>query len=287
MPESFTTLLQKSWTYFAGHIKPILIAAVVFGIILHFAQASLAHKTMGSMEDRLGSLDTVKMEELSERIENGDEQAFQEMMMELGVLGESGEIYEEKMQGMAVEFMTKLLPSIGVFTIVMMVLSLISFTYFSILAVDDTQSALHIFRRTPGLILPIIGISLWSFLRSFSWIPFIGFIPGIIIGPRLIFAGVIFIKEQKGVIESVKLSYDRTSGYWGKIVGNMILMMLCLCVAGLLLMIAVGIVGMIVPMFVGVITGALSYLYTAFAAIFTTQLALTVMAYPMRPQKVL
>jgi len=148
MPESFTTLLQKSWTYFAGHIKPILIAAVVFGIILHFAQASLAHKTMGSMEDRLGSLDTVKMEELSERIENGDEQAFQEMMMELGVLGESGEIYEEKMQGMAVEFMTKLLPSIGVFTIVMMVLSLISFTYFSILAVDDTQSALHIFRNT-------------------------------------------------------------------------------------------------------------------------------------------
>ena len=117
------------------------------------------------MEDRLGSLDTIKMEELSERIENGDEQAFQEMMMELGVVGESGEIDEAEMQSMAVEFMTKLLPSIGVFTIVMMLLSLISFTYFSILAVDDTQSALHVFRRTPGLIFPIIGISLWSSLR--------------------------------------------------------------------------------------------------------------------------
>ena len=88
-------------------------------------------------------------------------------------------------------------------------------------------------------------------------------------------------------MESVKLSYDRTSGYWGKIVGNMFLMVLCLCAAGLLLMIAVGIVEMVVPMFVGLITGVLWYLYTAFAAIFVTQLALTVMAYPMRPQKVL
>ncbi|MBT7337186.1 hypothetical protein HN801_00580, partial [Candidatus Peregrinibacteria bacterium] len=159
MPESFTSLLQKSWTYFTGHIKPILIAAVTFGVVLHVAQTSLTHSAMGSVEDRLGSIDIEKMEDLSERIENGDEQAFQEMMAEFGVLGEGGEIDEEEMEKLAMGFLKKFIPVIGVFTVVMMILSLVSFTYFSILALDDTQSALHVFRRTPGLILPIIGIS--------------------------------------------------------------------------------------------------------------------------------
>ena len=79
MIDPLGTLLKESWNFFTSHIKPILIGAVVLGVLTFGAQKLLETKAIGSIEDRFGSLE--KIEEFSERIEQGDEEAFQEMMM--------------------------------------------------------------------------------------------------------------------------------------------------------------------------------------------------------------
>lgn len=287
MPETFGTLLQKTWTTIRGSVKPILIGSLVFGIALTTTESMLTDAATRSVQDRFGAMNTEKMEELSERIESGDEEAFQEMMMELGVVGDSGKIDEEKMEHMATGFMMSLMPSFGLFAIVMMIISLVATTYFWVLALHESEDALSIAKKTPTLIVPMLGVWVWSFLRSFAWIPFIGIIPAIVLGPRFAFASIILIKEKKGVVESVALSYERTRGYWGKIVGNGLLMILCLFVAAIIVEILVRMIGVAVPMSALVLKATVTYIYTAAMTIFIVHLAKTVMAHPLRPQKVL
>ncbi len=102
----------------------------------------------------------------------------------------------------------------------------------------------------------ILG-GIWIMLRSFVWIGLFA-LPFLIIGgnkenlgliligvliavaamvcglyflPRLAFINIIQLKEHTGVRKSGELSLKYTDGYWGKIVGNNLLMMLCVMLA--------------------------------------------------------
>lgn len=270
---------QKLW-------KPILVGAVLFAVLSAAGQTFFVGSAMDSMPDSLGGMDMDYMEELAQRIEAGDEEAMKEMMDSMGVMGADGmfneEIAEEVATDMALEMFGGMLPGLSTFILVMMVVSLLANAYYLVIAVHGEANTKSALQKTPGLILPLLGLWIWTFLRTFAWIPIIGLVFAIIIGPRLIAAQVILLREGKGVIESTKLSYERTRGYWGKIFGNLLVMALLLwvvlLVAGIALSIALAIFASSSMLLSSLTVGIMQWLATAYGTIFAVKLADTVMA---------
>lgn len=135
-------------------------------------------------------------------------------------------------------------------TIVGVIFQMLQTMYALILATDRTKTVKAGIQKAWRYLWRLLLGGMWIVLRSYAWIgifslPF--FILGgegenpafIMIGmvifiaamvcaicflPRLAFVNVIQLKDGTGIRKSAELSLDRTQGYWGKIVGNNILM---------------------------------------------------------------
>lgn len=131
-------------------------------------------------------------------------------------------------------------------------LQILQTMYALVVAVDRSKDVkISILKAWRYLWRLILG-GIWIMLRSFAWItclaiPFLAvgaieknfgvamigvvlFIAGIICAivflPRLSFTNVIQLKDGTGIRVSANLSLQRTQGYWGKIVGNNLLVAL-------------------------------------------------------------
>jgi hypothetical protein len=279
MTESIGTLLSGSWKFFLLHLQTILIASAVLGCLMFGVQKILEVKATGSMEERFGDLDHI--EELAERIEAGDPDAFQEMMMQMGMMGDEGEVDEAAVAAASADVMGKMMPIFALVFFSIFVLTMIGSIFFIVLAVEGSTDFMTTLRRVPGLILPMFGVWIWGFLRSFAWIPVLGVIFAIIIGPRLIMSSVILVKEKKGVRESVKLSYKRSRGYWRKIVGNCVVAILVSLLAMLVLSIGVGFSAQVSGALAGLIGAILQGMVTAYGTIFIVRLSNTILNNPL------
>ena len=284
MTESLSALLVGSWNFLTQKWKPILIGAALFAALMGAAQLLLVEAAVNS---KLGDSmdDTERMEELADRMEAGDPTAFQEMMEEIGMVGEDGEVNEDAMEDVATNMMKDMLPTVGAVAIVFMFISLLAGAYYMVLAIDpklDFQGGL---KQVPKVIVPLVGLWIWMFLRSFAWIPFIGIIFAIVIGPRLALAPVILLREKKGIMESTKSSYIRSNGYWGKIIGNAI-------VAGLCVWLAMMVIGMLtsflsdISLALGLFAVSLMQMVgSAYLTVFIVKLSDTVLAHPIKAAK--
>jgi len=208
-------------------------------------------------------------------------------MAAMAKMGESMEGMTEEEQEAFVQNqmlggMAKMLPGIVMSVVVMIAIGLVTSAYFSILVIKEMDDPMAILSKTPGLILPLFGLGLWIMLRTFIWIPIIGIIPAIILGPRFIASSVYLVRDGKGVFESARLSYDATAGYWGKIVGNMIVMGIAMIIVSLVAGIATSMLGFasaLVALWAGQVV---QQLLSAFAMFFGVRLALTVMKNPIK-----
>lgn len=282
MTDSLGTLLSRSYTSYKTLIRPIIVGAVLFAVISTAGQALFMHTTMDALPNGMG--DIQKMEELADRFEAGDEAALNEMLETMGLVNEQGElISDDQMEDMVTGMMMSMLPSISSLFIVMMIVSIIASAYYFVIAVFGVQDTAQALRQSPSIVFPLLGVWIWSFLRSFAWIPFIGVIFAIVIGPRLVAAPVVLLKEKKGITDSVRLSYERTRGYWGKIVGNLLVMALLMWI----LMMVIGLITSLLfddmYMISAFIAGLLQWLSTGFATIFVVALSETVMAHQFKP----
>ncbi|MDB4977956.1 MAG: hypothetical protein JWM56_142 [Candidatus Peribacteria bacterium] len=144
-------------------------------------------------------------------------------------------------------------------------------------------------------ILPLIGVGIWSFLRSYIWVPLLSIIPGLfyppfllilflavpaviilalIFYPRFWLAQAYLIQDKVGIRQSVQLSYERSRGYWGKIFGNIFVWNL---VIGISLWIVQIIIGLLMVIFVSATGNAyplFSVLLASGAKTFTTQIGM-------------
>jgi|AP95_1055475.scaffolds.fasta_scaffold13903_3 hypothetical protein len=281
MTESLGTLLKGSLHFCKTHARPILIASVVFGVLMFSVQKVLEVKITTSMENTFG--DVEQMQEISNRIEKGDEEAFQEMMMMMGMMGEDGEMSEERVAKAALGLWKGMLPLFTLFFVAMILISLISTAFYLTLAIEGSQDFMTTLRRVPSLMLPLLGVWVWSFLRSFAWIPVIGILIAVIIGPRLTLSSVILVKEKKGVMESVKESYIRTRGYWGKIVSNGFVATLLVMIVMLILTLGVGLLGSMSMTAAAIVGSVIQSAMTAFGAIFVVRLSNTISDHPLQP----
>jgi hypothetical protein len=235
MTESLGSLLSRSWGFYKKHLVPIAVGAVIVGAIMLALQLQMQRSVQTNL---LGGMkfDSARMEQLQRRVESGDPQAIAEMQREAqkmieGFTGDSGVV------GKAVaEIGWSLLLSI----FVSMLVSLLYNGYILLLVVED-KSVQATFQRLIAFAVPLLGLSVWLFIRSFVWIPLAGIVIAIILAPRFILAPIILMHEGKGVMASASESYARTRGMWGKIVGNTFVASFCAWMAAMVVTIVLSI----------------------------------------------
>ncbi len=277
-------LLSQSWSSFRSSLKLVLIGAVIFGTLIAITQGLLqkdVQRGTGALMEGLG-IDPARLEELGRLAEAGDEAALQEMMDGLGGINQELEGMTEEEQaafvtGKFLGAFGTMVPALSIGALISFLISAIALTYFSILALKDVKDPAVIARQIPGLILPMIGLMIWIFLRSFVWL-FV--IPAIVLGPRFIASIVYLVRDGKGVMESARLSYGATAGYWGKIWGNGIVLAVVLFVVSLVLGMVVGIIGAVSAPVGAWVMQMVQQGISAFAILFSLRLALTIMENP-------
>lgn len=278
-PALLGQLLSETTQYIKAHWQPLALGAVVLGIVLGLMQMYLGAATAVTIEQNLDqfNIDVERMEELSGRIEAGDEAALDEL--EALLEGSVGGMNQDQMRAAGLGMFRSLMPAIGLSVIVSMLLGFLAHAYYSLIAVEgkDLSATLG---RTGKVLLPLAGVSLWAFIRSFAWIPVIGIIPAIILGPRFIAAPLIYLTEGKGIMASVSDSYRRTRGYWPKIAGNMIVAVLIFIVAAMITNTVLGIALMAFEPVLFVLNQIVGQLFVAFTTVFAIRLAHTILQHP-------
>lgn len=282
-------LLKDAYRFCVSHWQTILIGAVLFGtlsaILLAVSNKKVEMGMLGSME-RMG-LNQQEMMDLQVRIQAGDEAAMAEAQAKMEEFGEKLEGMSDEERGtfFATEGMAmfrKMLPVMGIGLLISILIGTAAQAYFLLLALGKGKDAIAILNGVPKLFLPLLGVWLWSVLRSFIWIPILGLIPAIILGPRFLLAPIILVREGKGVLESVQSSYVRTSGYWGKIIGNLIVVALVCFLAMIVLGLLSPVFSMIAPVISLWYGAVVKQVASAFMVVFAVALAKTIMEHPMK-----
>ncbi|OIO55514.1 hypothetical protein AUJ46_00920 [Candidatus Peregrinibacteria bacterium CG1_02_54_53] len=274
MTASLGTLLTDSWGSFRRALTPILVGAVLFGLVMAIGQSFVGQRVAqkaGSVFENMG-FDPQQMQELQQRIQMGDEAAMNELAQQMEKLGGSE---GEAMAGAVGSMYTSLLPMLGASMLIMWVISLIASAYFLLIGLNDKITFQAARARTPGLIIPLFLLSLWVMIRSFIWIPIIGIIIAIILGPRFVCAPLLLVRDHKGVLESASMSYAKTRGFWGKIFGNIFVAALCAMIAFMVLGFVVGFFGMGAA---SILMPMVNMLATAFLTIFVVKLGTTILS---------
>lgn len=176
--------------------------------------------------------------------------------------------------------------------------------YYYLIAIrkqDDIQKGMT---QALPVVFPVIGIIIWTFIRSFVWVPIIVallivavahnslvfvsvvsltaavaiLVLALIFSPRFAFSTVILIHERKSIRDSVELSYKRTKGYWGKIMGNLIVVGIITVLLLIVFSIVAHIIGITGITFLSNIVMQFGrYISTAFYAVFVVHLAQALM----------
>lgn len=282
-PAPLGRLLSESFAYYKAHWQSLAVGAVIFGVVTGLVGASVAtHAGTAVMQgmDQMG-IDTDRMQQLADRMEQGDEAAMDELeeMLAGQFEGMSDEQIANRMAGPMRGMVGKVAPAFGAAALIGWIISMLAYAYYALVAVEG-KDVNGTFSRATRVMLPLFGLSLWTMLRTFIWIPVLGLIPAIILGPRFVAGPLLFLTEGKGVTASVSESYRRTRGYWGKIVGNVIVAAL---VGGLALAVANMVLGILLgalPLVLVVAAKIAAQFLSAWMAVFSVRLSQTVLQHP-------
>ena len=273
------TLINDAIKFTQTHLVVLVVGAVVFGFLTQGVGWWMAGsagmgmgKDLGAWQNQMESVGK-QMEALQQKAANGGlDEASQKQMEELGK-----QMAEQSMQGASMMggVFLSMLPAIGLALLLTIVISLFAKSYFLVVAVKGMSDPATALQATVMWLLPLVGLWIWLALRTFIWIPFIGLIIAIILGPRFILAPLYLLEHNKGAMESARMSYSKTKGYWGKIFGNALLFgIVTMVCAGILSKIFVGVLGLMAG---GFLAAVISEFAGAMLVVFSMQLARTVM----------
>lgn len=257
--KSLSALLNDSWQFSKQHFVVLLMGSIVFGGFTGFIQ----QVTNGVLVERYQTLIHVspqRLQELGERIQLGDELAAQELLTEM--IGTNGTVpnnQEEAMQVMGKRFeamFIAILPALFWSFVAITLLQVLLCGYMFLVPLFSIKSTGEAMKHTVATFFPFFGLSIWLFLASFIWIPFLGLLYATYYLPRALFAPMFLLGERQGVRESVRSSFVITKGQWNRVTW---LTSICVLLTMLIGLIASGIlqgIGLL-PIFLGSIVGAL------------------------------
>ena len=225
------TLLSSTFHNCRERLRPLIIGVVLFGSLIAIVSAVSNRRIEGHIWDgmhRLG-VDQSRIMELQEQLRSGDEGAVEAAMAEMNtMMGGVDSMSEDERDALfrreGLAMMLRALPVMSVGIFAWAVISLLATAYYLFFSLGKGKDAVEILGNSVHAVFPLLGVWIWSFIRSFAWIPLIGIIPAVILGPRFALAPVILVTQNKGVMGSVAESYAKTRGYWGKIVGNLLVL---------------------------------------------------------------
>ncbi len=238
MTKPLSTLLGDTWSFVQQHAATIAVGAVVFGLIHGAVQMHVQVKAVHNVGNIMG-MDMQKFQELSQRMAQGDQDAARELQ-EMGEnrmneMGGTPEAREAAMAAMGMSALKGMLPAVGFGMLILFIVQMLSMSYYSVVAIRGVRDVGSVFQQALPLMLPLIGLWIWTTLRTFIWIPLIGPIFAIILGPRFIAGPVLLVRDGKGIMDAASQSYSRTAGFWGKIFGNMFVIGLCMAIISIIL----------------------------------------------------
>ena len=278
--KSLGTLINDTIKFTQTHLVVLVVGAVVFGFLTQgvtwwFIGSSgfMGGQTAVMWQQQMNDA-TEKMKALQDKAMQGGgmDAESQKQMEDL-----AKQITEQSMQGagMMGSMLKSILPALGISLLLGLLVMAVAKSYFLIVAVKGMNDPATALQATLTSLLPLIGLWIWLAIRTFIWIPFVGIIVAIILGPRFLLAPLYLLEQHKGSMESARMSYAKTRGWWGKIFGNAF-------VFGLVVMICAAVVSKIVGSILGfMIGGFVAAMLTQFAGallvVFSMQLARTVM----------
>ncbi len=289
MPTPLGQLLSDSWNICRKNIRTLVIGALLFGTLIAVVGAVANRKIEGHVwqgMQRLG-MEQSQMMELQRKIQSGEENAVAEAMAEMERMGGLMEqMTDEEREALfakeGVKMMIEMLPIMGSGLLWWLFVSLFSTSYYMLLVLEKAKEPMDILNASTKKVLPLLGVWVWSMLRSFVWIPILGIIPAIILGPRFALASVLVFEKKVGVCASVSESYLRTKGYWGKILGNMFAVGMVTMLASWVLKVLTSPIAQASTVF-GIWTHAVIQQFTmAFSVVFLVLLSKTVMEHPKK-----
>jgi hypothetical protein len=220
-------LLSDAWKLYRKHMRSILMGAALFGTAVAIMGAVANRRIEGhiwSGMQRLGFSEE-QMMDMRRTLQSGDADAVEKTVQDMGRMTEMMERMTDEdreaffaREGMAM--MMSVLPVVGFGAFVWLIISLCSTTYFLLLFLGKAQEPIDLLQMGLHRVLPLLGVWVWSFLRSFAWIPVVGLIPAVVLGPRFLLAPVFVADKRTGICASVEQSHVATRGHWHKIVGN-------------------------------------------------------------------
>lgn len=286
---SFGTLVSDSWSFCKTHRMSLIIGAVILGLVGGVVQSTMNMQVAGMARnplEKMGmNIDMDRMEDLQERAQSGDTAAMRELQEEAAKMAQQfegksdAEIRDMVMGEMG--WIAGVGSFMSMFTLLMLLVMSVANTYFTLFALAQKDDAAALWSAVPKYILPMIGLQLWMFVRSFVWIPLAGLVLVFVFGPRMVLAPVILVGEKKGVFESVTISISRTRGYWGKVFGNMLLLGICGILAMIIIGMVLGMLLMFVPYGSAVVSAILGQLFLGFVTVFVVGLNRTLTANPV------
>ncbi len=277
MPSTLVQLLHQAFSVCISQKVTILFGAILFGV---FSAGVSGIMVVGLQDDAESfvqemGMDPSKLEELKTRIEAGDPAAQEEVRAQIEEI--TAGIDQNDISQAAIMSSIQVVKGMATSMFVLWLISLLAGIYFTVVALERSNNVGAIIKRSFEVLFPMIGLSIWIFIRTFAWIPFIGFIIAIVLGPRFVCAPVLLIKDHRGIFESASISYQRTRGYWWKIFSNVIVAVVCGALVIGLINIFIGQLSR-VSMLLGVLgTTIVSQLLTAFVVIFAVQLAVAIL----------
>lgn len=277
-------LLSETYVHALANWKAMLIGAIVFGALSFGVTAGIgigAHGFVTNQMDRMG-MDSARMEDIAARMQNGDPSVQVEFDNEMGKMVDQFEgMSPEQMQSMfGYTFIMRFLTILGWTILASTIVWLLASTFAIILTLKPNADAGTFIKLTLTYALPLLGVWIWSLLRSFIWIPLFGIIPAIILGPRFALAPVLLVRDGKGVFESVALSYTASRGYWGKIVGNMLVVAILQGIISFVVSMLLGMFLFFTPGSALIVSLVLDQGLGIFTSIFAVNMAITILMHP-------
>ncbi len=155
----------------------------------------------------------------------------------------------------------------AVIIILLALTSYVSYAYALIVGVEQIKQPGDVVQRAVTLFLPILGVILWTIIRTYIWIPLAGIIMlmflnpmqyaglislltfamvvlAVIFGPRFLLAPIVLLQEKLGPKAAVDRSAVVTQGYWGKVLGNIVVVSIVMAILAAIVGSIVGAIGL-------------------------------------------